>query len=182
MPETVTIIQLYLEDVYFPKINIFGHLKWILHCDIQMQWVKQSIWTCLYFLLIVLFQLVKEGTVKKGEVELLLSASERSRHWTELYYHLTKPLYFHYTHLVCREAIPGEINPWSAESFYINNREERFFSNVLVSSFRFIWIPMLWINDHYKFVYFYSAGVDFSRQNLTSTDVRFWRLKSIPAL
>ena len=28
----------------------------------------------------------------------------------------------------------------------------------------------------------YNAGIYFSRQNLTSTDVRFWRLKSIPAL
>ena len=28
----------------------------------------------------------------------------------------------------------------------------------------------------------YSAGIDFSRQNLTSVDVRFWRLKSITAL
>ena len=28
----------------------------------------------------------------------------------------------------------------------------------------------------------HSAGIDFSRQNLTSVDVRFWRLKSIPAL
>ena len=28
----------------------------------------------------------------------------------------------------------------------------------------------------------YSAGIDFRRQNLTSTDVRFRRLKSIPAL
>ena len=28
----------------------------------------------------------------------------------------------------------------------------------------------------------YSAGIDFSRQDLTSVDVRFWRLKSIPAL
>ena len=28
----------------------------------------------------------------------------------------------------------------------------------------------------------FGAGIDFSRQNLTSTDVRFWRLKSIPAL
>ena len=28
----------------------------------------------------------------------------------------------------------------------------------------------------------FSAGIDFRRQNLTSTDVRFWRLKSIPAL
>ena len=30
------------------------------------------------------------------------------------------------------------------------------------------------------FFYFYSAGIDFSRQNLTSIDVRIWRLKSIP--
>ena len=28
----------------------------------------------------------------------------------------------------------------------------------------------------------YSAGIDFSRQNLTSTDIRFRRLKSIPTL
>ena len=27
-----------------------------------------------------------------------------------------------------------------------------------------------------------SAGIDFSRQNLASADVRFWRLKLIPAL
>ena len=53
--------------------------------------------------------------------------------------------------------------------------------NVLVSSFCFIWIPMLWVWGYYKYFYSYSAGIDFSRQNLTSTDVRFWRLKSIPA-
>ena len=34
----------------------------------------------------------------------------------------------------------------------------------------------------YKYFHTYSAGIDFRRQNLTSTDVRFWRLKSIPAL
>ena len=28
----------------------------------------------------------------------------------------------------------------------------------------------------------YSAGIDVSRQKLTSVDVRFWRLKSIPTL
>ena len=33
------------------------------------------------------------------------------------------------------------------------------------------------VNDHYKYSYFYSAGIDFNRQNLTSTDVRFWRLR-----
>ena len=28
----------------------------------------------------------------------------------------------------------------------------------------------------------YSVGIDFSRQNLKSVDVRFWSLKSIPEL
>ena len=54
--------------------------------------------------------------------------------------------------------------------------------NDLDRSFRFIWIPMLWVYSHYKYVYSYSAGIDFRRQNLTPTDVGFWRLKSIPAL
>ena len=46
--------------------------------------------------------------------------------------------------------------------------------NVLVRSFGFICIPMLWVYDHYKYVYVYSAEINFSRQNnLTSTDVRF---------
>ena len=40
--------------------------------------------------------------------------------------------------------------------------------NVLVSYFRFIWIPILWVYDQYKYVYSYSAGIDFRRQNLTS--------------
>ena len=43
--------------------------------------------------------------------------------------------------------------------------------NVLVSSYWFIWIPMVWVYGHYKYLYSYSAGIDFSRQNLTST---FW--------
>ena len=57
-------------------------------------------------------------------------------------------------------------------------------TNVLVSFSCFIWIPMLWVYGYYKSFYIYSAGVvdDLRRQNLTSTDVRFWRLKSIPAL
>ena len=54
--------------------------------------------------------------------------------------------------------------------------------NVLVSSFRFIWIPMLWVYGHYKYITLISVSIDFKRQNLTSTDVRFWRLKSIHAL
>ena len=40
-----------------------------------------------------------------------------------------------------------------------------------------VWIPY---NTYHS--YSFSAGIDFSRQNLTSVDVRFWRLKSVPAL
>ena len=58
-----------------------------------------------------------------------------------------------------------------------------FIINVLVgSSARFIWIPMLsavLLYGQYKYFCSYTAGIDFGRQNLTSTDFRFWRLKSI---
>ena len=30
--------------------------------------------------------------------------------------------------------------------------------NVLVSSFRFIWIPMLWVYGHYRYLYFFHHG------------------------
>ena len=54
--------------------------------------------------------------------------------------------------------------------------------NVLVSSFWSIWIPMLWFYDHYKYFISFSAGTVLIRQNLTSTDVRFWRINTVPAL
>ena len=68
--------------------------------------------------------------------------------------------------------------PWRPKRFF----QFEIIINVLVSSFRFIWTPMSWVYGHYKYFNSYSAGIDFSRQNLPSTDVRFWRLKSIPAL
>ena len=52
--------------------------------------------------------------------------------------------------------------------------------NVLVTCFRFIWIPVLWVYINQKYFIFHSAEIDFRRQDLTSTDVRSWRLKSIP--
>ena len=39
---------------------------------------------------------------------------------------------------------------------------------------------MLWVYAHYKYINSYSAGIDFRQDNLTSADVRFWRLKSDP--
>ena len=55
---------------------------------------------------------------------------------------------------------------------------------ISVSSFRFICLPICYgstviINI---FIYFYNAKTNFRRQNLTSTDVRFRRLKSVSAL
>ena len=55
-------------------------------------------------------------------------------------------------------------------------------SDVLVGSFRYIWIPMSWVYSHYKYFNSSSPGTVFIRQNLTSTDIRFWRIKTVPAL
>ena len=54
--------------------------------------------------------------------------------------------------------------------------------NVLFSSSRFIWISTLWVYGHYNLFNSFSIGTVFRRQNLTSIDVRFWRLKTFPAL
>ena len=70
-------------------------------------------------------------------------------------------------------------NPQNAEHLYIHHWDQRIslkfeiLLHILVSSFWFIWILLY---------YSYSAGIDIRHQNLTSTDVRFWRLNSTPAL
>ena len=38
------------------------------------------------------------------------------------------------------------------------------------------------VNEWFQLFSPYSAATDFRRQNLTSLDVRFWRLKSVPTL
>ena len=42
------------------------------------------------------------------------------------------------------------------------------FESIKKISFWFILIPMLYVYGHHKYVYSYSAGIDFGRQNLTS--------------
>ena len=57
--------------------------------------------------------------------------------------------------------------------------------NVLVSSFRFIWIPLLWVHNHYKYftVSVWRSTLDFRSTSESDVyDVRFWRLKTVPAL
>ena len=41
---------------------------------------------------------------------------------------------------------------------------------------------MLWVNGHYEYFNSFSVGNVFIRQNLTSTDVRFCRVKTVTAL
>ena len=45
--------------------------------------------------------------------------------------------------------------------------------NVLVSSFWFIWIPMLWVYDQYKYFKSYSSG-----GGGATLDVTIWRLQT----
>ena len=70
------------------------------------------------------------------------------------------------------------MKPWRPKGFF----QFEITITVLVSFFRFIWIPRLWVYGHYKYFHSFSAGTDFRQQKLTSTDVRFCRLKSVPAL
>ena len=67
--------------------------------------------------------------------------------------------------------------PWEPKGLF----QFEIIINVLVGSSCFILIPMLCVYGLKKYFYF-STGTVFIRQNLTSTDVRFWRIKTVPAL
>ena len=53
------------------------------------------------------------------EVELYFKLSEKVRHFTEDYFQLDTPLYFSYSHLVCRTSVMGEFNIYF--SFLLKN-------------------------------------------------------------
>ena len=86
-----------------------------------------------------------------------------------------------------QSILPSLVYP--LRGLFVWTREQRCFFQLQiiihasVSSFRFIWIPMLLVHGHYTYFYSDSAGIDFSRQNVTYvSDVSFWRLKTVPAL
>ncbi|XP_053383819.1 prolyl 3-hydroxylase 1-like [Mercenaria mercenaria] len=60
-------------------------------------------------------QLVKENSVLPGTLQLFLDSSEHARLLVEKYLNLTRPLYFDYTHLVCRTAIDGDTEDREAD-------------------------------------------------------------------
>lgn len=54
-------------------------------------------------------QLGQEGKVPLKSAQLFFNVSEKVRKMMEAYFHLETPLYFSYTHLVCRSAIDSKI-------------------------------------------------------------------------
>ena len=66
------------------------------------------------------------------------------------------------------------VNPYNADIFVYKPWQPKFFFqfeiilNFLVSSFRFIWIPMLWFSGHYKYCNSFSAVIVLRCQNLMS--------------
>ena len=77
-----------------------------------------------------------------------------------------------------RGVSPTTLSRWKLLILCLN--WDQIFANNDVSTF--ISFTFVLINPLIKHINPYSAGIDFRRQNLTSVDVRFWRLKSIPAL
>ncbi|XP_052799879.1 prolyl 3-hydroxylase 1-like isoform X2 [Mya arenaria] len=53
------------------------------------------------------YKLAEKGRISPSSLRLLLDVSENARLLVERYLRLPRPLYFDYTHLVCRTAIPG---------------------------------------------------------------------------
>ena len=58
---------------------------------------------------------------------------------------------------------------YKADTFYLSTIQklapEGFFKFVLVSSLRFIWLPMWWVYGHIKCFYSYGVGIDFRRHS-----------------
>lgn len=63
---------------------------------------KDSVSSCL-------LQLGQEGKVPLKSASLFFDLSEKVRKMLESYFHLDTPLYFSYTHLVCRSAIDSKL-------------------------------------------------------------------------
>lgn len=56
-----------------------------------------------------LLQLGQEGKVPLKSARVLFDVSEKARKILESHFRLETPLYFSYTHLVCRAAIDGTL-------------------------------------------------------------------------
>lgn len=61
----------------------------------------------IFFFTFPSFQLCQRGTLDPEATQLFLNISEKARQAVEVYFNLDTELFFAYTHLVCRTALPG---------------------------------------------------------------------------
>lgn len=62
------------------------------------------------YFVIWIYQAARRKEVPLEEVELYFNLSDKVRQFTEDYFQLDTPLYFSYSHLVCRTSLMGELN------------------------------------------------------------------------
>ena len=84
-----------------PTVSLSGKETGGVQHDLQ-QW---SLTNSIHYNL----QLMHMGLVNTFAMQSFLDLSEKSRLFVEKYFNLTRPLYFDFTHLVCRSAVDGEI-------------------------------------------------------------------------
>ena len=94
---------------------------------------------------------------------------QRRKRWADVVQMLYKCFWF----AGCIQSI---VNPYKAEIFLYKPWRPKGFSiwnHHKVNSFRFSWIPMLWVYGHHNFLNSFSAGTDFRSQNLTSMKMKW---------
>lgn len=99
----IYILYMYNNILYSPCIIHCTCTCYILCIYISIIWND----TCMYINMTLLFQKAKDGEVPVELSQLYVNASRRSRDAIAAEFKLQSPLYFSYTHLVCRTAKEG---------------------------------------------------------------------------
>lgn len=82
----------------------------------------------------------QEGNVPLKSAQLFFDVSEKVRKVLESYFHLETPLYFSYSHLVCRSAMEGTSGP-HVQQQGVNPAQRQTHTNTQTSGNRF---TLLW--------------------------------------
>ncbi|XP_060578762.1 prolyl 3-hydroxylase 1-like isoform X6 [Ruditapes philippinarum] len=120
--------------------------------------------------LIQLARLVKERTVLPETLHLFLDASEHSRLLVEKYLNLTRPLYFDYTHLVCRTAVDGDTDDREADLSHPVHSDNCMIQpdgSCIPDAFAYVqrhYSGVLYLNDNFEGGQFFFAHTNKSEQ------------------
>ena len=145
-------------------------------------------WSCKKIQTLFIFSAICDNT---AHVQWIRCSPKGSHliHWTSaVFSHMAlkwTPFAYHHQGMFCfsmQMLRMHMVSPYNARLCVFKPwRRKLFFQfeisiNDLVSSFRSIWIPMLWICGHYKYLNSFDAGIFFIHQNMTFADVRVWRI------